>query len=759
MADAVQAANANHRQLGWHVPVAVSDDYDRGQYFRHRQSSSSGATSASTDTEAEDDPRAVPQRGGRYEEDGGGGGAGGGGSISRAASSSASESACGRRSRCHQRSNEEEEEEHELEREHEPERQHRRDHHQRRHHQQHQHQPPPPQPAEPAPGSYPLLLPPNSTPFARTSDLRSRSYQSAVYFGECRLRGIDMRLAEEGALEVADRHKRWWIERCARRQDRRQRRRSSLLLGDVTGVDGGAVSSASGHAAATAESSHDHGHGSRTSKRRRRKSGSVRSSKSKSKSSQSRGTSRSSSSKLATSDPPSSPRMTDLVVPPRTLTPSPPPSPTRPTDSLAFSASSPTATATVSKAASKAKARLLRALSDADGDVTDPKFRARLAVLAERYRAAGEDARRAGRRPSSPPPSIDGTWLSITRPDFEGGLGRKPAAADGGGGGASKGDFLYTLGRMAFDVFRPTHLVCSIRGIYNAVGKVEDDADADGDGDDCGRGSAAGPEYVPYGLRGEIGGKNGNGGSAGLRTYNIVVAFTVEPNQNRNGEPRSPPAAGAEGDPASSTSKSSKRDGRNVPVADDDDDFVVSRPINGVMTNYGYVLPDPSVPNRFSIWFTGGTLEFDDCQEDEEEQEQEGEGEGDDIPALAPQHHPRLLREWRKIFDPSSAPRRTPLEYARVLAAKILLGASISDTPREGGGGDPPVGSLSYVLRRPIGGHGLAYVDVLYLDDELRVMRGHRDQVYVCARVDEDHGDGVENDDHDGHGGEEGGWD
>ena len=44
-------------------------------------------------------------------------------------------------------------------------------------------------------------------------------------------------------------------------------------------------------------------------------------------------------------------------------------------------------------------------------------------------------------------------------------------------------------------------------------------------------------------------------------------------------------------------------------------------------------------------------------------------------------------------------------------------------------------GTMIYELKRPIGGHGLAYTDVLFLDDDLRILRGHHGQVFVCARV------------------------
>jgi hypothetical protein len=117
------------------------------------------------------------------------------------------------------------------------------------------------------------------------------------------------------------------------------------------------------------------------------------------------------------------------------------------------------------------------------------------------------------------------------------------------------------------------------------------------------------------------------------------------------------------------------------------------------MKNHGYMLPDPKIPNRLSIWFTAGTLEVNDDAD---------------------------LDDWKRIF--SAQPKLGLYDRANILAARLLLGANMPETMGEDG-------TMSYELRRPIGGHGLAYCDVLYLDDDLRVLRGHGGQVYVCARL------------------------
>jgi len=162
----------------------------------------------------------------------------------------------------------------------------------------------------------------------------------------------------------------------------------------------------------------------------------------------------------------------------------------------------------------------------------------------------------------------------------------------------------------------------------------------------------------------------------------IVSAFTIEPHQTRRG-----------------TSLD-----QNSAASAAADEYVVKRPLRGLLTNHGYCVPDPHVPNRLSIWFSGGSLEVQD-ETDEE-----------------------TLSEWQSLFDESKVPRRDLKEFARVLAAKFLLGASMSEVMDEDG-------TLSYRLNRPIGGHGEVYCDVLYSDEDFRIVQGHHGSIFVFSRV------------------------
>lgn len=158
-----------------------------------------------------------------------------------------------------------------------------------------------------------------------------------------------------------------------------------------------------------------------------------------------------------------------------------------------------------------------------------------------------------------------------------------------------------------------------------------------------------------------------------MSIYSISESLTVESLQTRDGKPET----------------QAKQD-----------EYVVPRPLKGVISSQGFCVPDPGVPNRLSVWFIGGKLQV--------------EVEND-------------LEEWKRVFDQSMAPRRETKAMAQFLAAKLLLGASVPEKL-----GDD--GTMSYQLNRPIGGHGSAYVDVVYCDESLRILRGHQGSIYVSIR-------------------------
>ena len=201
------------------------------------------------------------------------------------------------------------------------------------------------------------------------------------------------------------------------------------------------------------------------------------------------------------------------------------------------------------------------------------------------------------------------------------------------------------------------------------------------------------------------------------------MAFTIEANQTRKGET-----------PGFTNSETSSTENK---VYTNNHDFVIPRPVCGLMTNYGYMVADPSCSTRSTIWFSGGSMEVQDEVNDAE--------------------------IWKQIFDESMVPRRDPKSMANVFAAKLLLGAYTTTTTTTGTvegtlpvahdaqgwtSGDVAPGSsnadcveddsvptMSYFFDRPIGGHGEVFCDVLYVDETLRIMRGHHGSIFVFTRV------------------------
>lgn len=129
----------------------------------------------------------------------------------------------------------------------------------------------------------------------------------------------------------------------------------------------------------------------------------------------------------------------------------------------------------------------------------------------------------------------------------------------------------------------------------------------------------------------------------------------------------------------------------------------VARPIRGIMTTYGYTLPDPNTPNRQSVWITGGRIEPNNDRQD--------------------------LEDWKRLFT-LHPPKHTFGQKAKLLAVKWLMGAETDKCQSMA-----EDGSLEYAFTRPLGGHGMAYVDTLYVDSSLRVVRGHRGTVFVFTKL------------------------
>lgn len=110
------------------------------------------------------------------------------------------------------------------------------------------------------------------------------------------------------------------------------------------------------------------------------------------------------------------------------------------------------------------KADLVADLQATGGDTSTKIVQSCIDNLHVWYLARGLDARWIT---DTIPFSCDGTWLTLSKPTYSESLGRN-----------NKGQYEYTLGRMSFDMFRPTNLRCSIQGVFNTIALV---SKADGD--------------------------------------------------------------------------------------------------------------------------------------------------------------------------------------------------------------------------------------------------------------------------------------
>jgi hypothetical protein len=129
----------------------------------------------------------------------------------------------------------------------------------------------------------------------------------------------------------------------------------------------------------------------------------------------------------------------------------------------------------------KRRDELLRALAISGGDAQAEAFVETIDPLHEVFEEQDVDTRLVTNENSEK--TVQGTWLTLTKPTFFGNLGENDS-----------GDPMYTLGRMTFDMFSPTNLVCSLQGNFNSIEVVGDEQ----------RDEMLKAGLVPKGLREEV---------------------------------------------------------------------------------------------------------------------------------------------------------------------------------------------------------------------------------------------------------------
>ena len=127
------------------------------------------------------------------------------------------------------------------------------------------------------------------------------------------------------------------------------------------------------------------------------------------------------------------------------------------------------------------RSEMIESLQRVQGDVKDKRFLSTLEILSNFYKTSGRDARVSpwcGRRNADdsgieggsygysgseiggPTASdlLEGNWVTMSRPNYIECLGRN-----------GENDFMYTLGRMSFDMFQPGGLICSVQSTHNTI--------------------------------------------------------------------------------------------------------------------------------------------------------------------------------------------------------------------------------------------------------------------------------------------------
>ena len=271
------------------------------------------------------------------------------------------------------------------------------------------------------------------TPFETTK--RKKAQTSAVYYSECFLKGVTPNDADTAALDIEERYRKWWIEAGFRNKNGTG---SDNRNPDSWTTDSRfAISSVVDTAEASVSAKRPHAtHSSQQSKpvavKRMRRRGGLRD-----------------------------------VIQDHTVNPHEPSL----HDSTASSANTQKSASSddssihivtpslsiVSQALIKAlRDELVRDLKASGGDTDNTSFQSKLETLHSFYISTHKDARAI--HDISSAFDLDGTWLTLSKPTYHDVKGRNAV-----------GQYMYLLGAMSFDMFRPTGLLCSIQGIFNTI--------------------------------------------------------------------------------------------------------------------------------------------------------------------------------------------------------------------------------------------------------------------------------------------------
>jgi hypothetical protein len=269
------------------------------------------------------------------------------------------------------------------------------------------------------------LLPRPTAPFDRTE--RKRAHTSAVYYSECFLRGIAPLIADSAAAEVQGQYDKWWIQHTAYKET--SDNSSSTIEYDKTAA-------AAAHKRLRMED--DEGCRSKSTNRRKYVRTVV---------------DKDSNAVLSTSDVVSISSGPNVVSITSSLYGSC-------KDSIAIDVvrtddlpplEQISTISILSKSSMEAvKNRLIEDLRQSGGRVDTTEATKCLEILQTHFARGGRNVLN--------PSALRGNWLTISRPTYTECQGK-----------SKNGENLYTLGRVGFDMFKPTGLLCSVQASFNNV--------------------------------------------------------------------------------------------------------------------------------------------------------------------------------------------------------------------------------------------------------------------------------------------------
>jgi len=120
-----------------------------------------------------------------------------------------------------------------------------------------------------------------------------------------------------------------------------------------------------------------------------------------------------------------------------------------------------------------------------------------------------------------------------------------------------------------------------------------------------------------------------------------------------------------------------------------------------------YVLPDHT--NRLGVTFRGGTL----------------------TPAFAVRSDPKLMKVWEEVFDHAYSKAEAERSFMSSVMQFLLKKMLDLSTPTDASVGNSATKSAKFEMGRSPRG----YLDILYLDEEMRITRGNRGTFIVVERV------------------------